>query len=150
MPKAPLPDCYERKREEFAPAWRTEAPVLCLAGKGPLDEAASAMLAQLLGKHGLGARIAPYEAASREAVASLNVSGITIVCTSYLDIRHPVAPALPDPAAKATVCSNSRGPLADRGPSAEGDKGARHRRRRLLLDVPARGGELLPRGGAQG
>ncbi len=86
MPKAPPPDCYERKREEFEPAWRTEAPVLCLAGKGPLDEAASAMLAQLLGKHGLGARIVPYEAASRETVASLDVSGITIVCISYLDI----------------------------------------------------------------
>jgi len=86
MSKAPPPDCDEREREEFAPTWRTEAPVLCLAGKGPLDEAASAMLAQLLGKHGLGARIVPYEAASRETVASLDVSGITIVCISYLDI----------------------------------------------------------------
>ena len=44
------------------------------------------MLAQLLGKHGLGARIVPYEAASRETVASLDVSEITIVCISYLDI----------------------------------------------------------------
>jgi len=86
MSKAPPPDCDEREREEFAPTWRTEAPVLCLAGKGPLDEAASAMLAQLLGKHGLGARIVPYEAASRETVASLDVSGITMVCVSYLDI----------------------------------------------------------------
>jgi predicted PurR-regulated permease PerM len=86
MSKAPPPDCDEREREEFAPTWRTEAPVLCLAGKGPLDEAASAMLAQLLGKHGLGARIVPYEAASRETIASLDVSGITIVCISYLDI----------------------------------------------------------------
>jgi hypothetical protein len=59
MPKAPPHNGYEREHEEFAPAWRTEAPVLCLAGKGPLDEAASAMLAQLLSKHGLGARIVP-------------------------------------------------------------------------------------------
>jgi hypothetical protein len=86
MPKAPPHNGCEREHEEFAPAWRTEAPVLCLAGKGPLDEAASAMLAQLLGKHGLGARIVPYEAASRETVALLDVSEITIVCISYLDI----------------------------------------------------------------
>ena len=43
------------------------------------------MLAQLLGKHGLGARTVPYEA-SREAIASLDVSEVTMVCISYLDI----------------------------------------------------------------
>jgi predicted PurR-regulated permease PerM len=73
-------------RDEFAPAWRVETPVLCLAGNGPLDEEASMMLAQLLGKRGLGARIVPYEAASRDAVASLDVSGIAMVCISYLHI----------------------------------------------------------------
>src|SRR5580704_8243768 len=52
--------------------------------------------------------------------------------------------------AKAAACSNPRGSLADRGRGAEGGKGARHYRGRLLLDVPARGGELLHRGGAQG
>lgn len=31
-------------------AWRFGTPVLCLAGKGPLDEAAPSMLAQLLSK----------------------------------------------------------------------------------------------------
>jgi hypothetical protein len=86
MPNAPPPDSSERESEELAPAWQTETPILCLAGRGPLDEAASAMLAQLLGKHGLGARIVPYEAASREAVGSLDVSGSTMVCISYLDI----------------------------------------------------------------
>jgi methylmalonyl-CoA mutase cobalamin-binding subunit len=44
------------------------------------------MLAQLLGKHGLGARTAPHEASSREAIASLDVSEVTMVCISYLDI----------------------------------------------------------------
>jgi len=72
--------------EKLAPAWRNEKPVLCLAGNGPLDEAASAMLAQLLTEHGLGARVAPYAEASREAVRSLDVSGIAMVCISYLDI----------------------------------------------------------------
>jgi predicted PurR-regulated permease PerM len=71
---------------EFGPAWRTKALVLCLAGKGPLDEAASAMLAQLLGKHGLGARVVSYHAASREGIASLDAEGVAMVCISYLNI----------------------------------------------------------------
>ena len=71
---------------ELAPALLTQTPVLCLAGKGPLDEAAAAMLAQLLGKHGLGARVVTYESASRERIASLDVSGTAVVCITYLDI----------------------------------------------------------------
>src|SRR3954451_22366865 len=65
---------------EFGPAWRTKTPVLCLAGKGPLDEAASAILAQLLGKHGLGARVLSYHAASREGIGSLDPEGVAMVC----------------------------------------------------------------------
>jgi hypothetical protein len=72
--------------EQLAPAWRAEAPVLCLAGRGPLDEAATAMLAQLLTKHNLGSRVAPYQAASRENIAALNAEGVAMVCISYLEI----------------------------------------------------------------
>jgi len=70
----------------LAPAWRTEAPVLCLAGRGTLDEAATAMLAQLLTKHNLGSRVAPHEAASREYIAALDIEGLGMVCISYLEI----------------------------------------------------------------
>lgn len=59
---------------------------MCIAGRGPLDEAASSMLAQLLGKHGLGARVVPHEAVSREAIWTLDVTGVAMVCISYLDI----------------------------------------------------------------
>jgi len=86
MPKAPPPKDAAASIGELAPAWRSGLPVLCLAGKGPLDEAASSMLAQLLGKHGLGARITAYQAASREEIGSLDVAGIAMVCISYLDI----------------------------------------------------------------
>jgi hypothetical protein len=44
------------------------------------------MLAQLLQKHGLGARVAPYEAASRASVARLPLDGVMMICISYLDI----------------------------------------------------------------
>jgi methylmalonyl-CoA mutase cobalamin-binding subunit len=44
------------------------------------------MLTQLLNKHGLDARTVPHDASSREAIASLDVSKVTMVCISYLDI----------------------------------------------------------------
>ena len=43
-------------------------------------------LAQLLRKHGLGARIVPYDAVSRAGIARLDVEGVAMVCISYLDI----------------------------------------------------------------
>ncbi len=66
--------------------WRIGAPILCLAGRGPLDEAASTMLAQLLQKHDLGARVAPHQTASRSGIDSLDPSGIAMVCVSYLEL----------------------------------------------------------------
>src|SRR3954470_19932638 len=79
--------------EQLAPAWRTEAPVLCLAGRGTLDEAATAMLAQLLTKHNLGSRVAPHQAASREYISALDVESVAMVCISYF----PVEVHQPDP-----------------------------------------------------
>ncbi|WP_267358770.1 MULTISPECIES: AI-2E family transporter [unclassified Methylobacterium] len=73
-------------RDALPEAWRGEAPVLCVAGRGPLDEASSAMLAQLLRKHGLGARVTPYQAVSREGIRDLDLTGVAMVCISYLDI----------------------------------------------------------------
>ncbi|MCJ2021552.1 AI-2E family transporter, partial [Methylobacterium sp. E-065] len=73
-------------RDALPEAWRGEAPVLCVAGRGPLDEASSAMLAQLLRKHGLGARVTPYQAVSREGIRDLDFAGVAMVCISYLDI----------------------------------------------------------------
>ena len=67
--------------------WHAGTPVLCIGGRGPLDEAAAAMLAQLLDKHGLGARVSGFQAASRQAIASLDLNGVAMICISYLDIR---------------------------------------------------------------
>jgi predicted PurR-regulated permease PerM len=71
--------------------WRTEAPVLCLGGRGPLDDAAAAMLAQLLRKHGLGARLLGHEAAGRDRIASLDVDGVAAVCVSYMEATGSAA-----------------------------------------------------------
>jgi hypothetical protein len=86
MPQADPPATMSNPK--LLPArWQVPDPVLCLAGRGPLDEAASAMLAQLLQKHGLGAKTASYHAASRDAISSLDLGSIAMICVSYLDIR---------------------------------------------------------------
>ena len=71
---------------ELPEPWRHENAVLCIAGRGPLDEAASAMLAQLLAKRGFGVRLVGYEEASRERISSLDTTGVVMACVSYLDI----------------------------------------------------------------
>jgi predicted PurR-regulated permease PerM len=68
------------------PERSADTPILCLAGRGPLDEVASAMLAQLLERHGFRAIVAPYAAASRETIGLLETKGVKMVCISYLEI----------------------------------------------------------------
>ena len=70
--------------EELAPSWREKA-VLCVAGRGSLDEAAAAMLAQLLEKHGIGARVVPSDAVSVANLSRLDVTGVQMACLSYLE-----------------------------------------------------------------
>ncbi|QRE73643.1 AI-2E family transporter [Methylobacterium aquaticum] len=79
VPDAPAPD-------QLPEAWRRDGAVLCVAGRGPLDEAASMMLAQLLHKHGFGTRVVPFEAVSRAEIGSLDASAARMVCISYLEI----------------------------------------------------------------
>jgi predicted PurR-regulated permease PerM len=73
-------------REHLPAPWQGETPIWCIAGRGLLDGAASAMLAQLLAKHGLGVRDVRHDAASRTNVASLDGSGVAMVCVTYLEI----------------------------------------------------------------
>jgi hypothetical protein len=77
LPPVPSP-------EELAPSWR-ETAVLCVAGRGSLDEAAAAMLAQLLEKRGIGARVVPSEAVSVTNLFRLDVTGVQMACLSYLE-----------------------------------------------------------------
>ncbi len=77
----PAPD-----RLDLAPAWRGETPVLCIAGRGLLDEAVSAMLAQLLNNRGIASRVVPHVATTRAAIGTLDVSGVAMVCISCLEL----------------------------------------------------------------
>lgn len=84
LPKHPAPG--KVPEDALPPAWRGRAPVLCIAGRGPLDEAAASMLSQLLHKNGLKARVLPHEAASRMHIGVLDGEGVVMVCLCYLEI----------------------------------------------------------------
>jgi predicted PurR-regulated permease PerM len=59
--------------------------VMCVAGRGSLDEAAAAMLGQLLERQGIIARVVPSEAAATEHIFRLEVTDVEMVCLSYLE-----------------------------------------------------------------
>jgi predicted PurR-regulated permease PerM len=76
-------------KDDLANEWQTETPILCVAGRSPLDEAAALMLAQLLDKHGLRARVEGVEAISNTSIFHLETKGVAMVCVSYLDAGSP-------------------------------------------------------------
>ena len=59
--------------------------VLCVAGRGPLDEAACTMVAQIMAKRSLSSRVVSTAAVSRGEVERLDVSGVAVICISYLE-----------------------------------------------------------------
>ncbi len=80
--------------EETAPAtlpaapagWEADGSVLCIAGRGVLDDAVTAMLEQLLAKRGFGAKRVAHDVGTRANIDRLDASGTRLVCISYLEI----------------------------------------------------------------
>ena len=70
-------------------AWQGPFPVLCLAGRSPLDEAAAVLFSQLSNAHGLAARVEPADALSPGNITGLETAGVAIVCLSYMDASSP-------------------------------------------------------------
>ena len=76
-------------RDTLPLEWQGEHPILCVAGRSLLDEAATTMLAQLSTAHGLAARIEGAEALSSANIFRLETSGVAVVCLVYLDATRP-------------------------------------------------------------
>jgi predicted PurR-regulated permease PerM len=76
-------------KEYLPPEWQGEHPVLCVAGRSLIGEAAAIMLAQLSTAHGLAARVQGAEALSTTNVFRLEATGVAIVCLVYLDASGP-------------------------------------------------------------
>jgi predicted PurR-regulated permease PerM len=76
-------------KEALPSEWQGEHPVLCVAGRSLIDEAAATMLAQLFTAHGLAARVEGASALSTTNVFRLDTTGVAIVCLVYLDATGP-------------------------------------------------------------
>jgi predicted PurR-regulated permease PerM len=77
------------RKEDLPPEWQGEHPVLCVAGRTLIDEAAAIMLGQLSTAHGLPARVEGAEALSTSNIFRLETVGVAIVCLVYMDASSP-------------------------------------------------------------
>jgi predicted PurR-regulated permease PerM len=66
-------------------SWQQGKPVLCIAGRGPLDEAAALLLVDMLDKYGVGGQVAPADQAAAGQIETLDVSEVKLACVSYLE-----------------------------------------------------------------
>jgi len=66
------------------PGWR-DRPVLCVAGRGPLDEAAALLLVDMLSKYNITARVVSSDETSAAHIGDLSTDGVRLVCVSYLE-----------------------------------------------------------------
>jgi hypothetical protein len=103
---------HERDREA-QPAHRGEGlftgVVACVSGRGPFDDAVSAMLAQVLERRGARVRRIVHTAVSRDRITELDLTGVGVIAVSYLDpaaspgqLRHLVK-RLRDRAPEASI-----------------------------------------------
>ena len=65
--------------------WRTGKPVLCIPGLGELDEALALVVAQLVERHGIGARAEEAEALTMSRIFSLDTGGARLICLCYIE-----------------------------------------------------------------
>jgi hypothetical protein len=76
-------------KEDLPSEWQGEHPVLCVAGRSLIDEAAGIMLGQLSSAHGLMARVEGPEALSTANIFRLDTAGVAIVCLVYMEGSSP-------------------------------------------------------------
>jgi predicted PurR-regulated permease PerM len=73
------------KPDELPVPWRSGVPVLCVSGRGPLDEAIAGMLVQLLAKHGVKAQGVTWDGIAGADVSSGERISPAVICLSYVD-----------------------------------------------------------------
>jgi len=74
----------ETRAEEESPPGSDQS-VVCVASRGPLDQAAGMMLAQILSKHSLKAEMVKHQAVSRSQIDQLHCADAAVICICYID-----------------------------------------------------------------
>ena len=69
----------------LAPAWAAEGGVLCIPGRGQLDDLAATMAAQVLRQHGFGARVEPNASLGTGAAQARGPGAARLCCLSVLE-----------------------------------------------------------------
>ena len=64
---------------------KSAGPVLCIGGRGPLDEAAASLLVNLLEERGMAVRVIASSEVSASAISGLDFGNAPTVCLCYLD-----------------------------------------------------------------
>jgi predicted PurR-regulated permease PerM len=67
------------------PAPAGNPPVLCVSARGPLDEAAGLLLADMLFRKGIRSRMIAREDASSARLHEIDPEGVKVYCVSYLE-----------------------------------------------------------------
>jgi predicted PurR-regulated permease PerM len=78
------------ERADLSPAFCSEKPILCIAGRTLLDEAAAIIMGQLCTVHGLTAVVKGPDALATKNIFSLETTGIALVCLSSLNAANAV------------------------------------------------------------
>jgi predicted PurR-regulated permease PerM len=86
---APYENLPILSKQDLPAEWQGEHPVLCVAGRSLIDEAAAIMLAQLSTEHGLPARVEAAEVLSTTNIFRLETTGVAVACLVYLDASGP-------------------------------------------------------------
>lgn len=88
-----------KRASELSPAFRGPAPVICVSGVSELDAPLTAMLAQTIRKHGLGARVVTWKELEARRPTRDDAAGVALVMLSFLEplsvlhLRHAVREA---------------------------------------------------------
>jgi predicted PurR-regulated permease PerM len=86
---APYENLPVLTKAALPPEWQSDHPVLCVAGRNLIDEAAAIMLSQLCTAHGLGARVEGAGSLLSANVFRLETTGVAMVCLVYMDASSP-------------------------------------------------------------
>jgi hypothetical protein len=76
------------ERDQLAPGWVVDEPILSIGGRNALDAAAADMLAGVLRKRGLGVKEYGPEVISAAHISTLAGTEAKLVCLSYLGLGN--------------------------------------------------------------